>query len=162
MAAGTSPFTTAALVRNRIRNLGAQLWADAVPKEIRNQFWAQADRIKLFTVASDMDTVPWELLYPVDGTNDNGFLVEQFPVVRRVYGQGRIRRLPLASAAYIVPPGSPGNAMDEVEAVRGRLGPAFMIKGSLSDLARRMHCSSTRRTCCTSRATISSLTRAGQ
>ena len=122
MAARTSPFTTSALVRNRIKNLGAQLWADAVPEAIRRQFWAQADRIKLFTVASDMDTVPWELLYPVDGDNDNGFLVEQFPVVRRVYGQGRVRRLPLASAAYIVPPGSPSNVMDEVRAVRARLG----------------------------------------
>jgi hypothetical protein len=35
-----------------------------------------------------MDTVPWELLYPVDGDNDKGSLAEQFPVVRRVYGQG--------------------------------------------------------------------------
>ncbi len=122
MAAGSSPFTTSTLVRNRIRNLGAQLWADVVPEAIRRQFWAQADRIKLFTVASDMDTVPWELLYPVDGDNDNGFLVEQFPVVRRVYGQGRARRLSLASAAYVVPPGSPRDADNEVEAVRAQLG----------------------------------------
>ena len=122
MAAGESPFTTAALVRNRIRSLGAQLWADVVPDAIRRQFWDQAGRIKLFTVASDMDTVPWELLYPIDGDNDNGFLVEQFPVVRRVYGQSRVRHLALSSAAYIIPPGSPANAMDEVEIVRARLG----------------------------------------
>jgi hypothetical protein len=121
-------------VRNRIKNLGAQLWADAVPEAIRRQFWAQADRIKLFTVASDMDTVPWELLYPVDGTNDNGFLVEQFPVVRRVYGQGRARRLPLASAAYIVPPGSPGNALEEVGAVRSRLGAGIHDHGVVQRL----------------------------
>jgi CHAT domain-containing protein len=71
-----------------------------------------------------MDTVPWELLYPIDGGNDNGFLVEQFPVVRRVYGQSRARHLALSSAAYIVPPGSPANAIDEVEIVRARLGAA--------------------------------------
>ena len=122
MAAKESSFSTPELVRNRLRNLGAQLWADVVPEAIRRQFWAQADRIKLFTVASDMDAVPWELLYPVDGNNDNGFLVEQFPVVRRVYGQGRVRHLQLSSAAYIVPPGSPGNAMDEVQVVRDQLG----------------------------------------
>jgi hypothetical protein len=69
-----------------------------------------------------MDTVPWELLYPIDGDNDNGFLVEQFPVVRRVYGQSRARHLALSSAAYIVPPGSPANAMDEIEIVKARLG----------------------------------------
>ena len=114
--------------------LGAQLWADAVPEAVRHQFWAQADRIKLFTVASDMDTVPWELLYPIDGNNDNGFLVEQFPVVRRVYGQSRVRELPMASAAYIVPPGSPDNAMDEVEAVRSRLGVGIRDQGVIERL----------------------------
>ncbi len=86
MSANESRFSSPALVRNRIKNLGAQLWADVVPETIRRQFWAQGDRIRLFTIASDMDTVPWELLYPVDGDNDNGFPVEQFPVIRRVYG----------------------------------------------------------------------------
>jgi hypothetical protein len=122
MAAQKSPYGNTALVRNRIRNLGAQLWADVVPETIRRQFWDLAGHIKLFTVASDMDTVPWELLYPIDGNNDNGFLVEQFPVVRRVYGQRRVRHLKLSSAAYIVPQGSPIIAMDEVQAVRARLG----------------------------------------
>ena len=120
MSANESRFANPALVRNRIKNLGAQLWADVVPEAIRQQFWEQGDRIKLFTIASDMDTVPWELLYPVDGVNDNGFLVEQFPVVRRVYGQGRTRVLRLdGGAAYIVPPGSPVNAMAEVDGIRG-------------------------------------------
>jgi hypothetical protein len=124
MAALESRYASPALVRNRIRNLGAQLWAEVVPDTIRRQFWEQAGRIKLFTVASDMDTVPWELLYPIDGGNDNGFLVEQFPVVRRVYGQSRARHLALSSAAFVVPPGSPANAMDEVEIVKARLGAA--------------------------------------
>ena len=119
ISAKESRFSRPELVRNRIRNLGAALWADVVPETIRRQFWAQAGRIKLFTVASDNDVVPWELLYPVDGDNDNGFLVEQFPVVRRVYGQGRTRVLRLDSgAAYVVPPGSPANAMAEVAGVR--------------------------------------------
>jgi len=120
MSANESRFANPALVRNRIKNLGAQLWADVVPEAIRQQFWEQCDRIQRFTIASDMDTVPWELLYPVDRDNDNGFLVEQFPVVRRVYGQGRTRVLRLdGGAAYIVPPGSPVNAMAEVEGIRG-------------------------------------------
>jgi hypothetical protein len=122
MAGQASPYGSPALVRQRIRSLGAQLWVEVVPEAIRRQFWEQAGRIKLFSVASDMDMVPWELLYPIDGSNDEGFLVEQFPVVRRVYGQGRVRRLRLSSAAYIVPPGAPGNAMDEVRAVRACLG----------------------------------------
>jgi CHAT domain-containing protein len=129
IAAGRSSYTSAESVRKRIRNLGAQLWADVVPEAIQRQFWEQADRIKLFTVASDMDTVPWELLYPVDRGHDNGFLVEQFPVVRRAYGQNRIRQLQLSSAAYIVPPGSPVDALDEVSAVRSKLGAGVLDHG---------------------------------
>jgi CHAT domain len=134
MAAGTSEYTTPSLIRNRFKNLGAQLWADAVPEAIRTQFWAQAGRIRSFTVASDMDSLPWELLYPVDGDNENGFLVEQFPVVRRVYGQGRVLRLPLTSAAYVVPSGSPRHADDEVQAVRRRLGPGVSERGVVQRL----------------------------
>src|SRR6266508_1000114 len=134
MAAHTSPFTTPALIRNRLQNLGAQLWADAVPEVIRRQFWEQADNIRSFTIASDMDTVPWERLYPVDGDNDNGFLFEQFPVVRRVYGQGRTRTIPLADAAYVVPPGSPGSANQEVDAVQALLGAGVSNRGVLTRL----------------------------
>jgi CHAT domain len=134
MSAQSSPFSSPELIRRRIKNLGAQLWSDVVPQEIRRQFWEQGDRIKLFTIASDMDTVPWELLYPVDGVNDNGFLVEQFPVVRRVYGQGRARRLPLSSAAYVVPPRSPANAMDEVSGVRGILPSTVRDRGVCASL----------------------------
>jgi type I restriction enzyme, R subunit len=122
MAGQESPYASPRLVRNRIRSLGTQLWADVVPESIKRQFWEQAGRIRLFTIASDMDTVPWELLYPMDRDNDNGFLVKQFPVVRRVYGQGRARHLPLTSAGFVVPPGSPADAMDEVDAVRACLG----------------------------------------
>jgi hypothetical protein len=136
MSANESAFASPALVRNRIRNLGAQLWADVVPEAIRRQFWDLGDRIKLFTIASDMDTVPWELLYPVDGDNDNGFLAEQFPVVRRVYGQGRTRVLRLdRGAAYIVPPGSPNNAMAEVEGVRGIFPAGVGNRGVHASLA---------------------------
>ena len=77
-----------------------------------------------------MDTVPWELLYPVDGGNDNGFLVEQFPVVRRVYGQGRARHL-RCPVPLLVPPGSPANAMDEVAVVSGTSAPHVRATRSL-------------------------------
>jgi hypothetical protein len=124
MSSGQTKFGNSSLARKRLRSLGAKLWADVVPITVREQFWEQRDRIKLFTIASDIDTVPWELLYPVDLDNEDGFLVEQFPVVRRVYGQGRARVLRMdKGAGFIVPPGSPPSAMDEVAAVRGILRP---------------------------------------
>ena len=122
MARSQSPYAAPAHARNRLRALGTELWADVVPEAVRRQFWAQRDRIELLTIASDMDTVPWELIYPVDLANENGFLVEQFPVVRRVFGQGRTRSLRLDSgAAYLVPPRSPADALDEVRTLRGIL-----------------------------------------
>ena len=136
MSRSTAQYATPALARRRLRSLGAQLWGDVVPQSIREQFWAQHDRIRLFTIASDMDTVPWELLYPVDLDNDDGFLVEQFPVVRRVYGQDRAHALRLdRGTSFIVPPKSPGNAMLEVDAVRAAFPRSVPDKGPKADLA---------------------------
>ena len=128
-----------------------------------SQFWAQRDRIRLFTIASDIDTVPWELLYPVDLDNDNGFLVEQFPVVRRVYGQGRARVLRLdKGAGFIVPPKSPANAMVEVDAVRGIL-PAGVSTGARSQASpQSLSCSTPCRACSTSPATTRSRMKPGR
>ena len=134
MAAGRSSYASPKLVRARLRNLGARLWADAVPESVRRQFWEQADRITSFAVASDLDNIPWELLYPVDGPNELGFLCEHYPLVRRVYGQARTRTLPLSSVAYVVPRGSPDDAMEEVTRVRARLGPEVSDQGVLDNL----------------------------
>lgn len=135
MSSNQSRFASASMARNRIQNLGAQLWADVVPDTIRRQFWTQGNRIRLFTIASDMDTVPWELLYPVDGENDRGFLAEQFPVLRRVYSQGRTRVLRLNNGtAYIVPPGSPANAMTEVKEVQDIFPATVPNRGVHTDL----------------------------
>jgi hypothetical protein len=136
MSKSTAQYATPALARRRLRSLGAQLWGDVVPKSVREQFWAQRDRIRLFTIASDMDTVPWELLYPVDPGNDDGFLVEQFPVVRRVYGQERARALRLdRGVGFIIPPRSPADAADEVDAVRAAFSAGVPDRGTKDGLA---------------------------
>jgi hypothetical protein len=134
LAAGTSRHTTPDARTRRLRNLGVNLWADAVPDAVRQQFWQLRDRIRAFTVASDMDVVPWELLYPVDEGNDAGFLVEQFPVLRRVPGQGRAGRLQLRNAAYVVPPNAPHNALDEVQMVRETVGAGVRYAGLVHGL----------------------------
>src|SRR5262249_28931823 len=73
---GYSPTET----REHLVNVGAGLWHELVPAELREQFWQRRDRIKQLTILSDKDIIPWELLYPKDPGNDNGFLVQQFPV----------------------------------------------------------------------------------
>jgi CHAT domain-containing protein len=129
MAADRSRFTGPSDVRERLRNHGVQLWMAAVPKAVQDQFWEQAGRIKMFTIAADHDTIPWELLYPMDSGNDNGFLAEQFPVVRRAYAQRRVTVLPMDSAAYVVPPGSPANAEAEVDSIRELLETRVTNRG---------------------------------
>ena len=79
-----------------------------MPQAVRRQFWEEADRIRSFTVLGEHDVVPWELLYPMDsGQEGDGFLAEWLPIVRRVFGQARVRELAVPSAAFVVPPGSP-------------------------------------------------------
>lgn len=135
MAANKTKYATPELVRTRLKNLGIALWASAVPDRVQNQFWELADRIKMFTIATAGDTIPWELLYPANGTNDNGFLAEQFPVVRREYSKPRVTTIPVGSAAYVLPTNSPTNAHTEVEAIRKLLGAGIGDRGVLTQLS---------------------------
>ncbi|MFE0042674.1 CHAT domain-containing protein [Streptomyces albireticuli] len=119
--------------RRRLRNLGVQLWASAVPDAVRRQFWDEAGRVTALTVLGEHDIVPWELLYPLDGEREGeGFLAEWLPVVRRVFGQDRVRELVLSRAAFVVPPGSPPEAEREVAALRARLGSGVAYGGTLT------------------------------
>jgi hypothetical protein len=134
MAARKSAYSTPAAMQRRLRSLGAQLWLSAVPEAVRRQFRDQLDRITTFTITSDNDVLPWELLCPLEPGFDGGFLVDRFPVVRRMYGQRRAPWLPMTSAAYVIPPGSPENALTEVAAIRARLGRRVTDRGVLDQL----------------------------
>ena len=120
-------------VRERLRNLGVSLWEDAVPDAVRRQFWGEAGRIRTFTVLGEHDVVPWELLYPVDGAQEgDGFLAEWLPIVRRVFGQSRVRQLSMSQMAFVVPPGSPPEADQEVAALRAKFGSTVIDGGTLT------------------------------
>ncbi|GAA1852986.1 CHAT domain-containing protein [Asanoa iriomotensis] len=104
-----------------MRNLGVGLWDAMIPRELQEQFWSIRDRITMFTIASTMDAVPWEMVYPKSATHDYGFLVEQFPVLRRMH-RHRSPHIGLTDARFVVPPGAPSNADVEVERIRSVLG----------------------------------------
>ena len=134
MAGDVSGYTPA-LAARWVRETGTGLWQDLVPKSIQDQYWQLRDSITSFTIACEDDTVPWELLYPLTPTDDAGFLVEQFPVLRRIYDQCRTHRVLVGEARYVVPPGSPANAQDEVDAISRILGqPADSTITDLADL----------------------------
>jgi hypothetical protein len=100
-----------------MREAGAELWQELIPAQLREQFWARQARIRQLTILSAGDKVPWELLYPRDRGHDSGFLVEQFPVTRLVFGRRPARTLHLAPARFVLPGGAPQSAREEVSAL---------------------------------------------
>jgi hypothetical protein len=132
-AAGRQPEDPSYL-RDRLRNHGVQLWSSVVPRAVQEQFWQQRDHVTSFTVLGEQDVVPWELMYPLSrDQDDGGFLAEWLPVVRRVFGQDRVRSFRLPGAAFVVPPGSPADTEEEIRAVRARIGPSVGDLGVLTE-----------------------------
>ncbi|MBP2328011.1 hypothetical protein JOF56_008396 [Kibdelosporangium banguiense] len=134
MAKDRSPYDSPAHARRRLANLGAHLWEDAVPQAIRRQVWEQLPRITAFSIISDLDVTPWELLY--SATDDFGFFVDRFPMVRRIERQPHTRRFRFASAAYVLSEPSPTGALTEVTSIRQRLGSGVADRGVLTHLHR--------------------------
>jgi hypothetical protein len=109
--------------RDYLVNAGARLWSQLVPEALRGQFWDRQHRIRQLTILGDTDAVPWELLYPMDPGHEAGFLVEQFPVTRAIFGWRPARILRLSPARFVLPGGSLPEASDEISAVRRLLDP---------------------------------------
>jgi hypothetical protein len=108
--------------REWLRQSGVNLWNQLVPAAVKEQFWQVRESMSAFTVATGHDIVPWELLYPLRPGSDDGFLIEQVPVVRRVFDQARSARIGIGEPRYVVPSESPADALAEVAAVAARLG----------------------------------------
>lgn len=136
MATGSSGYD-GGNARRWMMEAGVGLWNEMVPDLIKDQFWQLRDSIGSFSIAAGSDFVPWELLYPMSRRRDEGFLVEQFPVLRRVYGQqsGSIR---LGGARYIVPDGSGANAQAEIAELRRILDRKAPGAEEITDLATLM------------------------
>jgi hypothetical protein len=133
LAKGRSGYS-AAQTRDYLINAGAALWRQLVPAGLREQFWQRQHRIRQLTILADKDTVPWELLYPLDPGYDAGFLVEQFPVTRAVFGRRPARLLNLSPARFVLPASSPPAAEAEIEALRRRLDPGQPPEAVISAL----------------------------
>jgi hypothetical protein len=133
LAAGRSGYS-ANQTRDYLVNAGARLWQQLVPGQLREQFWDRQHRIRQLTILADKDAVPWELLYPMDPGHDAGFLVEQFPVTRAIFGWRPGRTLRLQPARFVLPEGSLQEAAAEVEAMRRLLDPGQAPSAVISAL----------------------------
>lgn len=105
-------------VRDYLINAGADLWQQMVPPALREQFWERQHRIRQLTILADKDAIPWELLYPRDLGHDAGFLVDQFPVTRAIFGRKPARQIGLRPARFVLPDDSLPEARAEVDVMR--------------------------------------------
>ncbi|MFC3455017.1 CHAT domain-containing protein [Amycolatopsis speibonae] len=143
MAQGRGPYP-AGTARRWMRETGVGLWNDIVPTVIKEQFWQLRGQISSLSVATTHDVLPWELLYPLRLGDDRGFLIEQFPVLRRVFGQQRSRRASLDGCSYVLSERAPDNARQEIDAVAAILGrgPTVHALDNLLDLIDSGKCGS--------------------
>jgi CHAT domain len=123
LASGRAGYS-AAQANDYLVNAGAELWRDLVPPGLREQFWDRQHRIRQLTILADRDTVPWELLYPKDPGHDEGFLVQQFPVTRAIFGRRPAQALSLHPSRFVLPRGSLPEAGTEIDAMRALLDPS--------------------------------------
>lgn len=133
LAGGRSGYS-ADQARDYLVNAGAELWRELVPKGLREQFWDRQHRIRQLTILADKDTVPWELLYPRDPGHNAGFLVEQFPVTRGIFGRKPASTLSLGPPRFVLPRGSSPEAESDIDAMRRLLDPAQAPRDVISDL----------------------------
>jgi hypothetical protein len=125
LATGRSGYAPAN-ARRWMQEVGVGLWNDMVPDVIKEEFWRLRGDIATFSIAAG-DGVPWELLYPKAPGHDEGFLLEQFPVLRRAHGQGRARSLCICDPRFIVSASVPSHALAEIDAIRGIVGEGAVI-----------------------------------
>lgn len=134
LAKGYSGYS-AAQIRKYLVNAGARLWSQVVPAQLREQFWERQHRIRNLTILADKDVIPWELLYPMDPGHDAGFLVEQFPVTRAIFGRRPTRRLSLRPARFVLPGNSPlPKAKEEIDTIQQMLDPGQHPSALISTL----------------------------
>jgi CHAT domain-containing protein len=109
--------------RRWLQGKGIELWKELIPKELENLFWQQRENIKWMTILSDGDPMPWELMYPTNDTGDDaGFLAEQFPIVRWIFGPAPTTQLQCSRPCFVVPDDAPLAAEDELTALRRIMG----------------------------------------
>lgn len=122
MAVGRSGYTGSNRFR-WIREAGVGLWNEMVPQAIKEEFWQVHSNISTLSIAADDGIVPWELLYPLAPGHDEGFLVEQFPVLRRTQGQSRRSLLTALDPRFVISANCPGNAREEIASIQRIVGP---------------------------------------
>jgi pimeloyl-ACP methyl ester carboxylesterase len=135
LARGRSPWD-APTTEDWLKNQGIALWNGFIPEALQREFWARRDQITRMTIISAGDPVPWELLYPFKApADDAGFLVDQFPVARRLFGDRPRTRLRIGAAKLVLSGGDTLAAAEpEVQTITELLHEKSISAQTISDL----------------------------
>ena len=113
-----------------LRALAIELWEQLIPPAVQEQFWAARGTMGSFSVAAtgQAEHVPWELLYPLDpsGQDGFGFLADEVAFSRHYFSSRRPSgQIVVDRPAFVMAggPRSPRNAHLELEGVLAALGP---------------------------------------
>lgn len=82
------------IVDAKVRAMGAKLYDDIVPAELRDQLWAIRDRVESILIQSTDPWVPWEMCF-LTGPDENGTVVEHGFVCERYDVSRWIQAVPL-------------------------------------------------------------------
>jgi CHAT domain-containing protein len=88
--------------------MGASLFRDLMPDELKNVLWTLRDSITSVQVQSEEPWIPWELCKlvsssPAGGVEEGPFLCEAFQLTRWIPGLSQFPRLSMKSLALVVP-----------------------------------------------------------
>ncbi len=92
----------------RLANMGASLFRDLMPDELKNILWTLRDSITSVQVQSEEPWIPWELCKLVSssaagGVEEGPFLCEAFQLTRWIPGLSQYPRLSMNNLALVVP-----------------------------------------------------------
>jgi hypothetical protein len=140
VARGVTQFTPEQ-TREWLKNKGIELWKEFIPDMLQRLFWERRAQITRMIIFSSGDTVPWELLYPfAPGDYDAGFLAEQFPISRWVFGAALVDRLKLSQGYFVRPTSSLPAALNEVTTLSAMLKKrGIATHPPLENLAQLLH-----------------------
>lgn len=106
------------LTENYLRNIGSVLWAEGVPKAIRDALLGQGD-LRRLTLVSRGDLLPWEMIW------SEGFLADRWRITRWLHGMGTPSlKIGMGQANYVLPSNAPTRARAEIDAISRFYPPA--------------------------------------
>lgn len=107
----------------KLRTLGAQLFEQLVPPDLRERLWERRGALRGLEILSDEQMIPWELVYvtPPGGASEGGYFLGELGLVRGLWGASTSAKIAVRSAVIVAPDYPPPLALPASPAERAAL-----------------------------------------